>query len=193
MSYLNTTGKRIKFLRQIRGNIAQKELAQLLLPHGISVKPSFLSQIESDSKAPPLAMLRALAQTLATTTDYLLCLSDNPELPREFDDTPGYLAPEADHVAQIVDALRDKESREAVVRVAEFMVKYEEALYYRLEAERRSINQQQWASMLAELERLEGKQVRDRIEKQLLASASGGGSPMRNLPNGIPVEGVTGR
>ena len=179
---LNTTGKRITLLRQLRNKMLQKELAQLLLSYGVDVNPSFLSQIESDKKSPSISMLRALALALETTTDFLLCLSDNPERVEEHaDQDRGYITPEAEAAASIIDGMRNREAREHVLRVAEFMASFEDTLGIQRETEIRQRNQQEWASMLAELERLEGKATRDRVEKGLLALAptSGGGhAPM---------------
>lgn len=77
LSLFNSTGKRIKALRTDR-DMNQTQLAIELQKNGISVKRSFVSQVEGGSKQPPLDMLMALAKILGTTTDYLLLLSDDP-------------------------------------------------------------------------------------------------------------------
>lgn len=82
-----TTGQRIKALRTKQG-LTQKNLAILLKQetHGqVDVGVSFLSQIESGSKAPSTDMVGALAGVLGTSADYLLLRVDDPAPPANGD------------------------------------------------------------------------------------------------------------
>lgn len=78
--FFDTTGKRIRILREDR-ELNQTELARRMAELGVGVDPSYLSQIEGDSKTPRLPVLAAIARALETTTDYLLLLSDEPSPP----------------------------------------------------------------------------------------------------------------
>lgn len=77
LNMFGSTGKRIRALRTDR-DMNQKELMLELKTHGVDVGPSFISQLESNTKQPSLEMLTALAKVLGTTTDYLLMLTDDP-------------------------------------------------------------------------------------------------------------------
>lgn len=77
LDLFGSTGKRIKALRTSR-DINQKELVTALKSHGVDVGPSFISQVETSRKQPPLEMVVALAKILRTTTDYLLMVTDDP-------------------------------------------------------------------------------------------------------------------
>lgn len=59
--------------------LTQKEVAQELKKRfGITVRQSYLSQLETGTKdAPTLPLLAALAQVLETSSDYLLGVTDN--------------------------------------------------------------------------------------------------------------------
>ena len=75
--FFKTTGKRIRVLRQDLG-LKQSELQRQLAARGVVISASMVSQLENDYREPSADVLRALAQVLATTTDYLLLLSDDP-------------------------------------------------------------------------------------------------------------------
>ena len=77
LGMFGSTGKRIKALRTSR-DINQKDMMPALKRQGVEVGQSFISQIESDRKQPPLELLVALARVLGTTTDYLLMVTDDP-------------------------------------------------------------------------------------------------------------------
>lgn len=68
-----TTGQRIK---KLRNNLAytQKQLAHL-----VELSVPELSLIENDKRTPSATVLCLLADTLYTTTDYLMCRTDNPD------------------------------------------------------------------------------------------------------------------
>lgn len=73
----DTTGKRIRMLRTGH-ELSQLDLAKLLEAHGVQVGNSFISQVETSGKQPPLEMVVALAKVLGTTTDFLLMVSNDP-------------------------------------------------------------------------------------------------------------------
>lgn len=71
LGMFGSTGKRIRALRTSR-DFNQKDMILALRRQGVEVGQSFISQVESDRKQPPLELLVALAKVLGTTTDYLL-------------------------------------------------------------------------------------------------------------------------
>ena len=73
MALLDSLGKRMKALRADRG-MSQKDLAKM-----ISTAQSHLSEIESDN-VPRVSghLVGRIALALATTSDYLLLLTDDP-------------------------------------------------------------------------------------------------------------------
>ena len=73
---MQTIGERIAFLREER-NMSQKCLASL-----IQVTPATMSRYENNIYEPKGAILSNLARALQTTSDFLLGLSDNYELPK---------------------------------------------------------------------------------------------------------------
>lgn len=78
-----STGQRIKSLRNKQG-LTQKNLAILLKQEtagAVDVGVSFLSQIESGSKAPSTDLAGALADVLGTSLDYLMLRTDDPAPP----------------------------------------------------------------------------------------------------------------
>lgn len=85
--FFDTVGKRIRVLRQDVG-YNQQELAAEVARYGASVKPSYISALETTGKVPSVQVLMALAQALGTTTDYLLMLSDDPVPPGEDEAEP---------------------------------------------------------------------------------------------------------
>lgn len=85
-SFLNTTGKRIRILRQER-EMKQDAVALELKKMGIDIGRSHISKLETDPNARPSAQVIAgLAQVLNTTTDYLLLLTDDPFVPGDEDE-----------------------------------------------------------------------------------------------------------
>ncbi len=76
---LNTTGKRVRALRQHHG-WTQQELSSRLTTLDAKITNSQISHIEASNKNPSIAVLAALARALGTTTDYLLLCSDDPSL-----------------------------------------------------------------------------------------------------------------
>lgn len=73
MAKNNILGSRIKALRQKMG------LSQLELASKLNCTQAALSQYESGNREPGLSDLKAIAERLNTTTDYLLGLTDVPQ------------------------------------------------------------------------------------------------------------------
>jgi repressor LexA len=71
MSTHNTTGKRIKKLREGRG-FTQAQMADRL-----GMSPANFSSYERDGSVPPGNVLSSIADILSTNTDYLLCRTDD--------------------------------------------------------------------------------------------------------------------
>jgi len=111
-AFFDTMGKRVRILRDDK-DLNQTELAQLMAQVGAPIDPSYLSQIEGDTKMPRLPVLRAIAQTLETTTDYLLLLTDDPAIPASAPepDAGHGVSVEAQEIANLVDALPPRRQR----------------------------------------------------------------------------------
>ncbi len=78
VTYFNTTGKRIRLLRQDIG-LTQTGLAQALRKMGIDISHQYISELERTDKVPSGEVLSGLARVLGTTADYLLLLTEIPE------------------------------------------------------------------------------------------------------------------
>jgi len=81
-SFFDTMGKRIRILRDDR-KMNQTEMANRMGRYGQKIDPSYLSQIERGDKAPSLSVFKAIVQVLESTADYLLLLTDDPDVPGE--------------------------------------------------------------------------------------------------------------
>lgn len=77
MDLLNSTGKRVRALRE-QHDLTQGELARRLAGLDAPIGHPQISRIECDLARPSVPVLRALAQALGTSTDFLTLLSDNP-------------------------------------------------------------------------------------------------------------------
>lgn len=89
MKLLNTTGKRIRVLREDL-NLTQGEVRHLLKQDGVTVSQSYLSILERSDRVPSGEVIAGLAQVLRTSSDYILMLTDDPLAPGEPDeDAPG--------------------------------------------------------------------------------------------------------
>ncbi|MCB0146076.1 MAG: helix-turn-helix domain-containing protein [Caldilinea sp.] len=73
----DSTGARIRLARKKKG-YSQVKVAALLQEIGVSIVPSYLSQMESGDKLPGLEVFIGLVRVLDTSADYLLMLSDSP-------------------------------------------------------------------------------------------------------------------
>jgi transcriptional regulator with XRE-family HTH domain len=83
---INTTGKRIKYLRETVNHWKGKEfLEELLGRTGEQVQSSTLTNHEKDTAMPGYKTLVNYAKTLGTTTDFLLLLTDDPSQDKKSD------------------------------------------------------------------------------------------------------------
>ncbi len=87
--------ERIRQLRTLR-NLSQVELAKAL-----NVSKQCISNWENDNILPSIEMLVRMAKFFDVSTDYMLCISDRPEL---FID--GLTPTQTEHVKLLVDDLR---------------------------------------------------------------------------------------
>jgi transcriptional regulator with XRE-family HTH domain len=108
---LDTFGKRVRALRH---NMTQDELRAAMEEHGATVSQSHWSYLERGDKLPLADIVVAAAKVLGTTTDYLLLMTDNPDLPR---DDAGGISEEAEAVANLVDAMTPEQRATAVAIV----------------------------------------------------------------------------
>lgn len=99
---LNTTGKRIRILRNDL-DLTQTEVARQMEKIGTKINASYLSTLEGSEKIPSGEVLRGLAQVLGTTTDYLLLLTDESKIPGELDEEAREVS---DQEWELVTALR---------------------------------------------------------------------------------------
>ena len=80
--WTNTTGKRIRLLRQDL-DLTQEELTRRLQLDGVSIGRSYISVLERSDKMPSGEVLAGLARALKTTTDYLLLRTEDAAQPEE--------------------------------------------------------------------------------------------------------------
>ena len=71
MKYLDTFGKRLEFLLDLK-DIQKKQLAEEL-----NVSPTAISNYINDNRKPDLNILAKIAKFLNVNTDFLLMLTDN--------------------------------------------------------------------------------------------------------------------
>ncbi len=75
--FFNTTGKRVRILRQDMG-MTQDEMHHRLAEAGARVSRSYVSVIERQDILAGSDLVRGLAKVLNTSADYLLMLTDDP-------------------------------------------------------------------------------------------------------------------
>lgn len=121
INLLNTTGKRVRILRQDLG-MDQKELSLELKKVGVDVGQTTVSRIERDVSDPGSSVIAAIAKVLGTTTDYLLLLTDDPLPPKESSDSFD-LDDDVDRqlLRQLIDEFSalPREEQDLLVRIAE--------------------------------------------------------------------------
>lgn len=142
---LNTTGKRVERLRKDRG-WRQADLAE-----AAKVRQNYISAIEKDTAAPSAEIMGAIAKALGTTLDFLMMLTNNPELPG--DNEPTFLTEEAEKAAKTVDALPGDARTKLLAKISAY-----EQNYWNLVAHKRKLNQ-----ILESVERRWGDEARDAV------------------------------
>ncbi len=75
--FFNTTGKRVRILRQDLG-LTQDEMHRRLRAAGTEISRSYISVIERQDLLAGSDLVRGLAKVLNTSTDYLLLMTDDP-------------------------------------------------------------------------------------------------------------------
>lgn len=174
---LNTTGKRLRVLRQDRG-MTQAELSQRLTASGATPSNASLSQYETGRAVPPAPALVALADALDTTIDYLMCRTDDPShvgLASEV--SPTYFSDEADAVARLVDSMTPEDRTQALAIMQMFaglsptgrkLTKEVAALLFSADLEQRRIGDVKWAGILSVVEKSLGVEARRQLESSVL-------------------------
>lgn len=119
-SFFDTMGKRVRILRDDR-KMNQTEMANRMGQFGQKVDPSYLSQIERGDKMPSLPVFKAIVQVLESTADYLLLLTDDPEVP-EAKETDTWSETTLS-IMDIVDVLPDAK-RQEILSVVQAMAAY---------------------------------------------------------------------
>lgn len=82
LPFLNTSGKRIRILRNDLG-YSQPELVEVLQKQGVTVSQSALSRYERDETDVGGNVVAAMARLFGVSTDYLLLLTDIPSIKDE--------------------------------------------------------------------------------------------------------------
>lgn len=120
---LETTGERLAAVQRDKG-LNGKEVTDYLRSYGIEIDPSHYSRIMNNKALPSVQVLKALAQVLGCTTDYILCLpwADDPN-PSPAPDV--FMAPEANEVGNIMDQM-DEDVRRHVLHMATAMLRMNE-------------------------------------------------------------------
>lgn len=102
---LDTFGKRIRALRQDLG-LSQIDLRDRMeKEYGVSIGGAYISELERSDRTPPLATAAAMAKVLGVTLDYLGLIVDEPTSYKHDEEPINYISPEADQVAQLMDAM----------------------------------------------------------------------------------------
>ena len=108
----DTLGKRVRILRMDLG-LRQTDIVRELSRQGVDIGQSYMSVIEGTDRIPSGQVVKALAELLGTSTDYLLMLTEDPNPPVSIDE---------EEVDGRVDVLMDPGSAYLTSeRVAEFV------------------------------------------------------------------------
>ena len=105
---LKTFGERLYWARRKYAKLTQQQLRDRMQEEfGVDIGRNYISQLETDAGAQPtLSVLTALAGALRVSLDYLVGLSKS-HVPAQGEEVmPQYFSPEADEVAQLIDAMR---------------------------------------------------------------------------------------
>jgi transcriptional regulator with XRE-family HTH domain len=130
LPFLNSTGKRIRILRDDLG-YSQGDLVQLLQEQGIPISQSALSRCERDETGIDGRAIAGLAKLFGVTTDYLLMLTDIPSQEEEEEEgtqrqklnDPKLDAKTLDLVQRLIAAFTELSTRDQTIllRMAETM------------------------------------------------------------------------
>lgn len=95
---LETTGRRIYWLRKHVAKIKQKDLAAM-----IGVAQSYMSDLEADKKEPSAQVIAKIADALHTTTDFLLMRAEKASPPEDAEQT--FMHGESKQAADMIDVM----------------------------------------------------------------------------------------
>jgi transcriptional regulator with XRE-family HTH domain len=151
---LDTFGKRVRVLRVDRG-LSQIDLRDRMEKLGVGIGETYVSELERTSKMPSLEVAAAMARVLDVSVDYLSLLIDDALPYRRQPQPDPYLSPEADEVAQIVDAMHPSQ-RQLLLGVAKSMVSA---------PTRRQGERAEMRDTLDSIEKRHGIDVRRKVEK----------------------------
>jgi transcriptional regulator with XRE-family HTH domain len=93
--------------RRISLRIWQLGLKKKDVAEAMGYSPGFISDVSNGNKELSWSDTAKLATVLHTTADYLLCLSDNPEIPTDQEPAPFYQHEESDVLAKLADEQPD--------------------------------------------------------------------------------------
>ena len=161
--YPKDFGRRVRLLREDKDWSQQDLLDALAKRHGISFTQSYLSKLEkSRLQVPGGRIVLALAVELETTTDFLLCRVDDPDIPDGNEPATVAYSEEGEEAAKIIDAL-SVGTRKDALGILKSM--------YEAEASRRTRNAAEWKRLLTLIENVAGVSTRDQVEQALLANS----------------------
>ena len=164
--YPRSFGRRVRILREDM-RYSQPELVKMVNDQKVDLTQSYLSKLETTKpedgfKAPAGEVVGAIAKALQTTSDFLLCLTDDPDMIVPSSNEGIAVSPEGVKAADIMDKLSEDSRREALTML--------QALY-EAEASRRARNTRQWQRLLDTVGKVAGPEVRAQIEQSILADS----------------------
>jgi transcriptional regulator with XRE-family HTH domain len=142
ISMLGTMGKRIRVLRE-EMELDQRQFAAAVTRRGVAITNSFISSLESGRSKPSIDVLRAIADELGVSADYLLLRTETPDsaddvradMQRRLREATGQQRPapevgiseEAEQVAAIIDGLTEAQ-RALVLNIVRVVAAHAEML-----------------------------------------------------------------
>ena len=119
---LKTFGERLHWARRKYARMTQQQLRDRMQEEfGVDIGRNYISQLETEAGAQPtLPVLTALAGALRVSVDYLVGLSKSHVPAQGEEIMPQFFSPEADEVAQLIDAMRPSQ-RTLLLEVARNM------------------------------------------------------------------------
>lgn len=152
---LDSTGKRLAMLQNELG-YNNKDVVEYLKGYGIEIDPSHYSRLVNDKALPSVQVLRALAQVLEATTDYILVMPGADD-PARIPAPDAFMTEDANRVGAMVDRM-DEDMRKLMIDMVSEML--------RLNEERRELHAE-IAELLEEQITLLSGQKRQKVESLL--------------------------
>jgi len=159
-------GRRVRILREDM-RLSQPELVKLVTDQKIELTQSYLSKLENakqedGSKVPNGEVVGALAKALQTSADFLMSLTDDPDVAVPGGKEEVGLHPETSEVVELMDKLSPASRQEIAA-----MVK----AVYKAEGESRAENARKFRRLLDTVGKVAGPEVRAQIEQSILADS----------------------